>query len=197
VIERTFVLIKPDAVQRGIVGQIIERFERVGLRIAALKLVWPTKEIVDEHYPNVEQWLRSVGEKALKGYEKQGKKVEEDPIEIGKRVKRMLLDYLTSGPVIAMVLEGNHAVKLVRKIVGPTEPLEAPPGTIRGDFTKDSYVSADTLGRSVRNIIHASDSRKEAEREIRIWFSESEIIDYERPDIYVILGKDYKKLKKE
>ncbi|RLG21927.1 nucleoside-diphosphate kinase [Candidatus Micrarchaeota archaeon] len=196
-IERTFVLIKPDAVQRGIVGQIIERFERVGLRIAALKLVWPTKEIVDEHYPNVEQWLRSVGEKALKGYEKQGKKVEEDPIEIGKRVKRMLLDYLTSGPVIAMVLEGNHAVKLVRKIVGPTEPLEAPPGTIRGDFTKDSYVSADTLGRSVRNIIHASDSRKEAEREIRIWFSESEIIDYERPDIYVILGKDYKKLKKE
>jgi len=197
VIERTFVLIKPDAVQRGIVGQIIERFERVGLRIAALKLVWPTKEIVDEHYPNVEQWLRSVGEKALKGYEKQGKKVEEDPIEIGKRVKRMLLDYLTSGPVIAMVLEGNHAVKLVRKIVGPTEPLEAPPGTIRGDFTKDSYVSADTLGRSVRNIIHASDSKKEAEREIRIWFSESEIIDYERPDIYVILGKDYKKLKKE
>lgn len=191
--ERTFILIKTEAVQRGIMGQVLERFERTGLRIAAMKMVWPTKEIAQEHYPNDEAWMKAVGNKTIEGYRRQGKDVKEEPVDIGKRIKQMLVDYLLSGPVVAIVMEGNHAVELVRKIVGSTEPLQAQPGTIRGDFTKDSYSIADLMERPVRNIVHASSEKEEAEREIRIWFSESEIIDYDRADTHVLMGGNYKK----
>ena len=191
--ERTFVLIKTEGVQRGIVGEVLQRFEKTGLRIAATRLIWPTEEIAKEHYPGDEKWMTEVGRKSIESYKKQGKEITEEPMDIGKRIKKGLIEYLLSGPVLAIIFEGNHAVELVRKIVGPTEPRQAPPGTIRGDFKKDSYMIAAKMERPLRNIVHASSEVSEAEREIRIWFSESEIIDYDRADTLVLMGGDYKK----
>jgi len=176
--ERTLVLIKPDGVQRSLIGEIIKRFERVGLKFLALKMVIPTKEQAEKFYPSSDEWFETVGNKTLKGYEAKGMKLNKTPIEQGKFVKKILVDFITSGPIVAMVLQGNEAVGVVRKLVGSTEPLTSDVGTIRGDFTIDSYTVADADQRCVRNLVHASESPEEAEREIKIWFNESEILKY-------------------
>lgn len=149
-IQRTFVALKPDAVQRQIVGQIITRFERVGLKIVGLKMVWVDKDFAKKHYAE----------------------------HVGKSFYKFLEQMITEGPVIAMVLEGVEAVSVVRKLVGPTEPSKALPGTIRGDFAMHSYEHADSKGSAVKNVIHASDSLESAKREIALWFSDSELFDY-------------------
>lgn len=176
--ERTLVLLKPDAVQRSLVGEIIKRFERVGLKFLALKMIIPDKETAEKFYPSSTEWLEAVGNKTLKGYEAKGVKLDRSAIEQGKFVKKILVDFITSGPIVAMVLQGNEAVGVVRKLIGSTEPLTSDVGTIRGDFTIDSYTSADADKRCIRNLVHASESVDEAEREIKVWFTEDEILKY-------------------
>jgi len=177
--ERTLVVIKPDGVQRSLIGEIIGRFEKLGLKLVAMKMVLPTEEFVEKHYTLDPEWRRITGEKRVKAAKEKGEKLEtEDPYEITAVILEKLKKYMTSGPVIAMVWQGAHATELVRKIVGGTEPRSSDVGTIRGDFVLDSYIMADTDGRAVRNLIHASGTAKESEGEINHWFKKEELIDY-------------------
>jgi len=179
--ERTLVIIKPDGVQRSLIGEIIKRYERAGLKLVGLKITVAGLEMAEKHYYDVggEEWLEEVGRKARAAYEKKGL---ESPYktnrENGMAVLKSNAKYLASGPVIAMIWQGAHAVGLVRKITGATEPLSSDVGTIRGDFTLDSYAMADRDSRSVRNLIHASGTVPEAEKEIPNWFREDEIVKY-------------------
>ncbi|MDH4207571.1 MAG: nucleoside-diphosphate kinase [Anaerolineae bacterium] len=184
VVERTLVLVKPDAVKRGIVGRILTRFEEVGLKIVGLKLVQASREHVEKHYPNTPEWISGMGEKTLQTYREQGKDpVKEigtaDAIEIGTMIKNWNVDYLTSGPLLALVLEGAHAISVVRKMCGFTLPAFADPGTIRGDFSITSPIVANELKRAVRNLVHASSDAQEAEYEIAHWFSTDELLSYQ------------------
>jgi len=185
--ERTLVVIKPDAVKRGLIGEIISRFEKAGLKIVALKLVQPTKEHYNLHYPDSKEWLRKVGEKTLATYKEYGIDPKKelgttDKVKIGKMVKKWTVEFMSSGPVVAMIVEGPHAVENVRMIVGPTLPYKAPPGTIRGDFSGDSPALANAAKRAVKNLIHASGDKEEAQREIQLWFAPEEIHDYKRAE---------------
>jgi len=177
--ERTLVIIKPDGIQRTLVGEIIKRLERVGLRMMALKMVSPSEEIIEKHYTLDPNWRRITGEKTIKSYKEKGlPPPSEDPLEITTRILAGLKKYMTSGPIIAMVWQGAHSVKIVRKIVGSTDPLSSDVGTIRGDFVLDSYQMSDEDGRSLRNLIHASGSPEEAEMEVNYWFTKEEIHQY-------------------
>jgi len=188
IIEKTVVLIKPDGVKRGLVGEIISRFEKAGLKIKAMKMVWVDKEMAQRHYPNArEELLRGIGEKTLKTYEKYGMDPGEDlgtkdPLEIGRMVNEWNMDFLTSGPVIAILLEGLHAIENVRMMAGNTLPSMAQPGTIRGDYSLDSPALANVKKRAVRNVIHASGNKEEAKYEEQLWFRENEIYDYKRAE---------------
>ena len=177
--ERTLVVVKPDGVQRSLVGEIIGRYESVGLKLVAMKMVVPTAEHIEAHYTLDPNWRRVTGEKTIKSYKDKGlTPPSEDPLEITAKILANLKKYMTAGPVIAMVWEGAHAVKIVRKITGGTEPLSSDVGTIRGDYVLDSYQMADTDNRAVRNLIHASGSVEEANAEIAHWFKPGEITDY-------------------
>jgi nucleoside-diphosphate kinase len=177
--ERTLVLIKPDGVQRTLMGEIIKRYERIGLKLVAIKMLVPTVEMVETHYTLDPEWRRVTGEKSIKGYTSKGlKPPSEDPYEITAVILENLKKYLTSGPVIAMVWEGAHAVKIIRKITGGTEPLTSDVGTIRGDFVLDSYQISDIGNRAIRNLLHASGSAEEAEKEIKHSFKDEEIVKY-------------------
>ena len=158
-IQRTLILFKPDAVQRGIVGEILTRFERVGLKIIGTKMIFPNKEHYHKHYEGIGKMVTRRGEKAFD----------------------MMLEFMTQGPVIAMVLEGVESVELVRKLVGGTEPKTALPGTIRGDYSHMSFGYADEHNVGIPNLIHASGSVEEAKQEIEHWFSNYEIYDYSSP----------------
>lgn len=158
-IQRTLILFKPDAVQRGIVGEILTRFERVGLKIIGTKMIFPNKEHYHKHYEGIGKMVTRRGEKAFD----------------------MALEFMTQGPVIAMVLEGVESVELVRKLVGGTEPKAALPGTIRGDYSHMSFGYADERNVGIPNLIHASGSVEEAKQEIEHWFADHEIYDYHSP----------------
>jgi nucleoside-diphosphate kinase len=189
-IEKTLVLIKPDGVQRALVGEILTRFEKVGLKIVGMKLIHSDPGKAEEHYANDEAWLRAVGEKQIASAKKRGEDTSHlDAMEIGKRIQGTLTSYITMSPVVAIVLEGHGAVRLVRKLVGDTNPADSPPGTIRGDYTLDSYPLADGSGRSLQNLIHASGTVDEAKREIRVWFSEQELYYWKRVDEDLIYRK--------
>lgn len=153
-LERTFVAIKPDAVQRGITGQILHRLERSGMRLSAMKMIQADDETLQEHYSE----------------------------HVGKDFYEGLREFMKEGPIIAMVWEGVNAVENIRKIVGDTAPKEARPGTIRGDFAHISFEHADEEGKAVKNIIHASGNHEEAKKEVKIWFDEEEIHNYTRSD---------------
>ena len=177
--ERTFVIIKPDGVQRSLIGEIIKRYEKIGLKLIGLKMGVTTGEMIEKHYTIDPEWMRKTGEKTIANYKEKGAKPpSDDPIEITKIVLKNLKKYMTSGPVIMMVWQGAHAVGIVRKITGTTEPLTSDVGTIRGDFVLDSYIMSDTDGRAVRNILHASGTVEEAEKEIALWFRKDELINY-------------------
>lgn len=179
-LEQTLVLIKPDGVARGHVGEIITRFERVGLKLTAMKMILPQHEDVDRHYELTEDWMRAVYEKASKKYADLGQNFPfPDHKAYGQSIKDGLVEFLKAGPIVAMVLEGEQAVLLVRKLVGATEPMSSAPGTIRGDFSPDSYGLANAQNRPLRNLIHASGAVDEAQKEIAIWFSEQELHRYE------------------
>jgi nucleoside-diphosphate kinase len=177
--ERTFVMVKPDGVQRSLIGDIVQRFERVGLKLTGIKMLVPTPEHVEAHYTLDPSWRTVTGQKTIDSYKKKGQTPpSEDPLEVTARILENLKKYMTAGPVVAMVWQGAHAAELVRKIVGGTEPLSSDVGTIRGDYVLDSYKMADTDGRAVRNIIHASGSAEEAENEIKHWFKQEELVNY-------------------
>lgn len=174
--ERTLVLIKPDAFKRGLVGEIISRFERVGLTLEGMKMLNATIEIVEKHYPDDKNWIRSVGKKTINTYEKYNLNIIEDlgtndALKIGQLVRKWLIQHLTSGPVSVLILSGNHAVEIVRKIVGNTVPLFAELGTIRGDFSIDSPDLSAREKRVLLNLVHASETVEEAKREISLWFA--------------------------
>ncbi len=156
-VQKTLVVFKPDTVQRGLVGEILTRFERVGLKIIATKMIAPNKEHYYKHYEEIGKMVTRRGEHAF----------------------GVTLDMMVQGPVIAMVLEGVEAVALVRKLVGPTEPKSAAPGTIRGDFSHMSFGYADSENKGIPNLIHASGDAEEAEKEIDHWFSDSELYEYQ------------------
>jgi nucleoside-diphosphate kinase len=177
--ERTLVIIKPDGVQRSLIGEIVRRFERVGLKLVGMKFVVPEASHVEEHYTLDPEWKRKVGEKSIESYKKKGQTPpSEDPIVIGDSVVERLKGYFTSGPVVVMAWQGAHSVELVRKLVGGTEPRSSDVGTIRGDFVLDSYSMADTDDRAIRNLIHASGSVEEAVQELAHWFAPTELVDY-------------------
>jgi len=177
--ERTLVIIKPDGVQRGLIGEAIRRYENVGLKLLGMKMLVPNPAHIEAHYTLDPQWRRVTGEKTIKGYRDKGlTPPSEDPIEITAKILENLKKYLSSGPVVAMVWQGAHAVKIVRKITGGTEPLTSDVGTIRGDYVLDSYQMSDPDNRAVRNLIHASGSAEEAEAEIKHWFEAKELTDY-------------------
>ena len=177
--EKTLVVIKPDGIQRSLIGEIVKRYESSGLKLIGMKMVIPTADLVKKHYTVDPEWPIKTGTKTIESYRKKGKTPpSEDPIKITDIIFANLVKYITSGPVIAMVWQGMHAVGIVRKITGGTEPLTSNMGTIRGDYTIDSYEMSDLDGRSVRNLIHASGSPEEAEKEIAIWFMPQEVLDY-------------------
>lgn len=179
-LEQTLVLVKPDGVSRGLVGEIITRFERIGLKIAALKMILPKHEDVDRHYELTEEWMQGVYEKAKKKYADLGQTFPyPDYKSYGGSIKTGLVEFLKSGPVVALVLEGEQAVALVRKLVGATEPMSAAPGTIRGDLSLDSYALSNAQNRPLRNLIHASGTVDEAKKEVAIWFTDAELHHYE------------------
>lgn len=155
-IQRTLILFKPDAVQRGVVGEITTRFERVGLKIVGTKMIAPDAEHYHKHYEEIGQVITRRGEATFNN----------------------VLDMMNQGPVIAMVLEGVEAVELVRKLVGSTEPKSSAPGTIRGDFSHMSYGYGDDKNMGIPNLIHASGDLDDAKKEIPHWFADEELYDY-------------------
>ncbi len=193
--ERTLVIVKPDGIQRALIGEIIQRYERTGLKLVAMKMLVPTESMIEEHYLLDPAWKKNVGEKAIQSYEKKGETPPStDPLAVGDMVVARLKKYMTSGPAIAMVWEGGHAVELVRKITGGTEPRSALVGTIRGDFVLDSYQMADSDDRAIRNLIHASGSVAEAENEIPHWFSSHELMNYSVPHESTLYDVDLKSI---
>lgn len=176
--QQTLLLIKPDGVQRSLIGEITKRIERIGLKIVAMKMVIPTRDQLIEHYNKDDAWFLSKGEKIAAGRKENGLPVDKEPIEYGRDIIEQLVDLMTSGPIVAYVIQGNEAVNVVKKIVGGTEPATSDVGTIRGDYTLDSYEHAGVQERAVRNLVHCSDELSEAAREIGVWFSPEEIIEY-------------------
>jgi len=179
--ERTFVILKPDAVQRGLVGEIIQRFERIGLKIVGMKMHMADEAKLWEHYNKDDAWYLKKGERTVENKKALGHTVDREPIEYGKDIVRALVQFMKSGPVISVVLEGNNAAAVVKRLVGGTEPATSDTGTIRGDYALDSYNLCDFDSRGMRNIIHCTDpadGEGAQEREIAIWFTEDELTKY-------------------
>jgi len=177
--EQTLVVIKPDGVQRSLIGDIIKRFEITGLKLVGLKLLQPTESFVTSFYTLDAMWLENVGKKAISAYVDKGKTPPtEHPQEAGQVILDRLNVYMTTSPVVAMVWQGMNAVAIGQKITGSTEPLTSDVGTIRGDFVIDSYAAANKDIRAVRNVVHRSGSIDEAKEEVKLWFTESEVLDY-------------------
>jgi nucleoside-diphosphate kinase len=173
--ERTLVIVKPDAYERGLTGVILARLEQRGLAVEAMRVSRGEAEIIDDHYPRSDEWLSAVGNKTLTDYAKLGIPAKDrlgtdDPVEIGRVVRGWLTEFLLSAPVVPMVISGNRAIETVRKIIGNTLPVAAAPGTIRGDFSSDSPDIANEEQRPVKNLVHASGDPEEAGREIKLWF---------------------------
>ncbi len=183
--EVTFVLIKPDGVRKGLIGEIIKRMEQRDLKVVALDMFQPTRSEMDKHYPKDEKWLTRIGEKTSSTYNQYNRDIKKDfgtndLLKIGKEVRKWLIDFMISAPMVKMVVQGVHAVDMVRKIVGPTMPYLAEMGTIRGDFSADSAISANTEHRAVFNLVHASETPEEAKHEINHWFGKNAIHKYKR-----------------
>jgi nucleoside-diphosphate kinase len=183
--EKTFLLIKPDGVRKGLIGEIIARLEQRDLKVVAMEMFEPTREQIDAHYPKDEVWIKRVGEKTLATYEKYGYDAKTelgttDALTIGKQVRGWLVDFMVSAPLVRAVIQGIHAVDMVRKIVGPTMPYQAEMGTIRGDYSADSPALANKEKRAVMNLVHASETPDEARHEIEFWFGKSPIFKYKR-----------------
>lgn len=164
-IQRTLILIKPDAVKRNLIGEIISRYEEAELKVVELKMLTASMDLAEAHYSADEDYLRSVGQKSIDA----GDKVD-DPLEQGRKIINSMRGFLSSNPIVAMVLEGEEAIPLARKVTGYTDPTSAEKGTVRGDLGQDSILAANKEARPVYNLVHASGNPEEAEKEIQIWF---------------------------
>lgn len=180
--ERSLVLLKPDAVQRSLIGELISRFEKTGFKVIGMKMTWANAEMAGKHYADDEEWLQSVGKKAKSAYDKKGTPIDLTEKEIGQKIRNQLMDFISMSPSVALCIEGHGAIEKIRTLVGATAPMLAIPGTIRGDYSFDSYDLADVSGRPLQNLIHASDSKESADREIKIWFKEDELHSFDRID---------------
>lgn len=196
-VEKTLIAIKPESIQRHLVGEFISKFERRGLKLAACKLLVPTKSQIEEHYPDDEEWYVSSGTKTYENYQERGIDPGMTPIELAKRTRKRLIDHLTARPLLLMVWEGPHAIALGRKTAGSTNPLTADMGSIRGDYSTESYELADDIERAIHTLVHASGSVKEAEKEIKIWFDDDEILDYAFITENVFYTKDWGKVRRK
>ena len=187
--QRTFVMVKPDGVQRGLIWEILQHFEKKVMKIVAMKMIVPTEAQVRAHYPMQDaKRIKRLGEKSLGGFEWLDIDPKEflgsnDPTEIGKEVAESLVKYMTSGPAVIMIIEGLQARDMVRKIVGHTLPNKADMGTIRADYSIDTPLIANVEARSIHNLIHASETEEEATNEINLWFGDDKnICEYTRTD---------------
>src|SRR3972149_4161609 len=176
--EQTLVIIKPDGEQRSLMGEIIKRIERTGLKFAAVKFSVPQAEQCWKHYNKNDEWFMAKGTRIVADRTAHGMPIEKEPMEYGKDIIQSNVDFFTSGPVLAFVIEGNQSVAIVKKIVGGTEPTTSDVGTIRGDFTVDSYALSSLDNRAVRNLVHIPDRQEESERAIPLWFNENELVSY-------------------
>lgn len=177
--ERTLIAIKPESIQRQLIGEFISKFEKRGLKLVAAKLIAPTREQVGTHYPDDDSWYIPTGTKTYESYKAKGIDPGKTPIELAKEVRERLINHFANRPLFLMIWEGPHAVALGRKTAGSTNPLAAEIGSIRGDYSFESYDLADNLERAVHTLVHASGTPEEAEIEINIWFSPNEIINYD------------------
>lgn len=183
--EKTFILIKPDGVRKGLIGEIIKRIEQRDMKIVALEMLHASRREMDNHYPKDEKWLRRIGEKTMATYAQYGYNVKDDfgttdLLKIGRTVRSWLMEFMSSAPMVKIVVQGVHSVDMVRKIVGPTMPYLAEMGTIRGDYSADSAISANREKRAVFNLVHASETPMEAKHEIEHWFGKKQIFKYKR-----------------
>lgn len=178
--ERSLILIKHDGVVRGLIGKILARFEDIGMKVIAMKMVWADEKLAKNHYKLDETWAKNVYEKTKKARLEQGQEFPFDnALEYGRMIQSWNINFLREGPIVAIVIEGPHAIEIARRVVGTTEPRQAAPGTIRGDYAMtESYELANDKGRVLRNLIHASDSPENAEHEISLWFTEKELHHY-------------------
>ncbi|MBI4156004.1 MAG: nucleoside-diphosphate kinase [Candidatus Zambryskibacteria bacterium] len=183
--EITFLMVKTDGVRKGLIGETIKRVEQRGLKIVALEMFHATREEADSHYPKDDVWLKRLGGKTLTTYEKYGRDPKadmgtNDALKLGKKIRGWLIDYLTDAPMVKMIIQGVHAIDMVRKIVGNTLPYKAEMGTIRGDFSVDSPALANKEQRAIFNLVHASETAEEAKHEIEFWFKNHPIFQYKR-----------------
>ncbi len=183
--EKTLVLLKPETIKRGIAGEIIQRFERAGIKIVGMKLVHVTRDFAKDHYLTTAEQLTRMGNNTVLDCKENNVDLvsvlgTEDPLKLGEMIWEWGINYLVSGPVVALVLEGIHVITNVRSMCGHTLPSKAAPGTIRGDYALDSAISANFAKRSIYNLIHASGNKEEAEREIKLWFKPEELVSYQR-----------------
>ncbi len=184
-IERTLIIIKPDALKRGLVGRIIKTFENVGLKLMAAKMLKPSADVIKNHYPGTPEWIREMGEKTLTSFKQLGNNVmetfkTEDPNKLGQFVYVRLIKYWMEGPIIVMVWQGPNAITVARKLRGHTIPALATPGTLHAQFSFDSSPLSASQDRVVKTFVHASGSIEEAEREIKYWFGNQKFKNYER-----------------
>ncbi len=189
--ERSLIIIKPDGVQRGLVGEILSRFEKKGLKLVALKMVWPSEELSEKHYDQPESAMITLGDRTKEAYAEKGIEDKRDSIEIAKNIQKKLITYLAAGPVVVLVIEGAHAIAHVRKLRGHTNPLAADVGTITADYTIDSYFISDEDDRAIRNLVHASGTVEEAETEIKLWFTKEELFDYDLAIDKILYSKEW------
>lgn len=183
--EKTLIIIKPDAVKRGLIGKIIETFENVGLKLLAAKMLKPSEDVIKHHYPGTAEWIKEMGEKTLASFKQSGVDVKEkmgtdDPEKLGAFVYERLVKYWMEGPIVVMVWEGPDAVQIARKLRGHTIPLIAQTGTLHAQYSFDSSTLSSSLDRVVKTFVHASGSVEEAEREIKYWFGNQEFKSYKR-----------------
>lgn len=194
--ERTVIFIKPESIQRHLMGEFINRFERRGMKMIACKMIAPTAEQVGRHYPDDDAWLVPTGEKALKSYLDKGVDPGMTAVELAKLVRKRLIEHFADRPLLVTVWEGPHAIAMGRKTAGATNCLLADVGSIRGDYSMESYDLADALERPIHTLVHASGSIEEAENEIKIWLTPEEILDYDLMSETVIYEKNWGKVKR-
>lgn len=183
--EKTLIIIKPDAVKRGLIGIITETFETVGLKLLAAKMLKPDTKVIKNHYPGTPDWIKEMGQKTLASFKESGADVKanmgtDDPMKLGQFVYDRLIKYWSEGPIVVMVWEGSDAITIARKLRGHTIPLLAQTGTLHAQYSFDSSTLSSSLDRVVKTFVHASGSKDEAEREIKYWFGETEFKNYER-----------------
>ena len=194
--EKTLVLLKPDVIQRGLMGEIITRFERKGLKIVAVKMAWASHEMALSHYSWPEHAMISLGERTITAYKEKGLEDNRLPKDIALDIQKKLVKYLCAGPLLALVIEGAHAIAYVRKMRGAVNTLNADLGSITGDYTIDSYFISDEDDRAARTLVHASGSVDEAKQEIKIWFTEDEIFSYNLAIEEILYSKEWEDTQK-